>query len=307
MKIAILLFEPSGKIPKEATRLVQVARILGHTAKIFRSEKCQMIYEGNKGAIFYDNKPFPYYDVLIPKAGIVRDVDLQIALVKQFQLNGIPVVNRYYAISRAKNKLRTMQILNYYKVPIPNTVIVRDLSYVTSAVLKKLHGPPVILKTPFGSFGKGVAIAESKRAVISALGFLWKQGGANIILLQEYVRESKGKDIRIFVIDNEVVGGMMRLAQKGEFRSNIKLGGDGEKIELTQKEKDVAIKAAKALKLEIAGVDIVRGKKGPLVLEVNANPGFKKLEEVTGIDIARKIIEYAVEKAEKMKHAREEA
>jgi len=308
MKIAILSFEDlSSRTPKEELRLVQASRELGHTARIFRVDKCQLIYDQNNPSVFYDGKIFPKYDVLIPRAMILRNVELQVAIVKQFQLMGMPVVNTFHAIARAKNKLRTMQILDHYGIPIPKTVVVRDPKYINNDILKQINGPPVILKTPFGSYGNGVVIAESKRAIMSATGFLLKQSKLNMILLQEYMKESRGKDVRVFVVGNKVVGAMVRSAVKGEFRSNIELGGRGEKTHLSKHEISVAIEAAKALKLEVAGVDIIRSSKGPLVLEVNANPGFKMLEEVTGLDIAKSIIEYAVKKAAKYKQEKEEA
>lgn len=307
MKIAILSFEDIGKhATAEECRLVQVSRELGYNSRIFRVDKCQLVYDPNHPRVFYDGKIFPQYDVLIPRPTVLRNVDLQIAIVKQFQLMGMPVVNTFHAISRAKNKLRTMQILDHYGIPIPKTIVVRDLKYINNEILKQVGGPPVILKTPFGSYGSGVVIAESKRAIMSALNFLWKQSGINIILLQEYMKESKGKDVRIFVVNGKVVGAMMRSAGRGEFRSNIELGGKGEKTQLSEREAEVAIAATKALKLEVAGVDIIRSKKGPFVLEVNANPGFKMLEEVTGINIARQIIEYAVKKAARLKQEKEE-
>ncbi|MBI5151951.1 RimK family alpha-L-glutamate ligase [Candidatus Peregrinibacteria bacterium] len=308
MKIAILSFEDIGKsATREELRLAAAARELGYSAKIFRVDKCQLVYDPNHPCVLYDGKIFPQYDVLIPRPTVLRNVDLQIAIIKQFQLTGMPVVNTFHAISRAKNKLRTMQILDHYGIPIPKTIVVRDLKYVNNEILKQVHGPPVILKTPFGSYGSGVVIAESKRAVVSALNFLWKENKINIILLQEYMKESRGKDVRVFVIGGKVIAAMVRSAAKGEFRSNIELGGEGEKTRLSQREEKVAIAATKALKLEVAGVDIIRSRKGPMVLEVNANPGFKTLEEVTGINIAKYIIEYAVRKAKRLKQEKEEA
>lgn len=308
MKIAILSFEDIGKsATREELRLAQAVRELNHSARIFRVDKCQLVYDPNHPRVLYDGKIFPSYDVLIPRPTVLRNVDLQIAIIKQFQLMGMPVVNTFHAISRAKNKLRTMQILDHYGIPIPKTIVVRDLKYINSEILKQVHGPPVILKTPFGSYGSGVVIAESKRAIVSALNFLWKENKINIILLQEYMKESKGKDVRVFVVGGKVIAAMVRSAAKGEFRSNIELGGEGEKTRLTKHEIEVAIAATKALKLEVAGVDIIRSKKGPMVLEVNANPGFKALEEVTGINIAKHIIEYAVRKAKRLKQEKEEA
>ncbi|HBB02378.1 MAG: ribosomal protein S6 modification protein, ribosomal protein S6 modification protein [Candidatus Peregrinibacteria bacterium GW2011_GWF2_38_29] len=308
MKIAVLTFESiDRKSSKEDSRIVQAARELGHKARIFRADKCQLVYDRHNPRVFYDGSVFPDYDVIIPRVGLLRNIELQAALVKQLQLMGFPVVNTFHAISRAKNKLRTMQILDHFDIPIPKTIVVRDLKYINADILKQVNAFPVILKTPFGSYGSGVVIAESKRAVMSALSFLWKQSGVNIILLQEYMKESKGKDVRVFVVGNKVVATMIRSAKKGEFRSNIELGGKGEKTVLTKREIDVAIKSVKVLKLEIGGVDIIRSKKGPLVLEVNANPGFKSLEEVTGVDVAKAIVEYAVEKAKLVKLTKEEA
>lgn len=150
------------------------------------------------------------------------------------------------------------------------------------------------MKTPFGSYGSGVVISESKRSLMSSLDAIWDAHDVNIVLLQEFVKESKGKDIRVFVVGGQVVATMMRAAVKGEFRSNIELGGSGEQVQITDEERDIAVRATEALGLEVSGVDLVRSKNGPLVLEVNGNPGFKKLEDVSGVNVARAIVEHAV-------------
>jgi ribosomal protein S6--L-glutamate ligase len=208
-------------------------------------------------------------------------------------LAGILLFNRYESIIRAKNKIKTMQILDHYGIPIPKTVVLSrpdDLKQASSLV----GGFPLIVKTPTGSFGNGVTIVESMRALKSFL--LWNEPN---YLLQQYVKYSNGKDIRIFVINGKVVGTMMRSAQKGEFRSNIELGGKSKPVVITDEEASIAIRSVQALDLNYGGVDLMRSKTGPLVLEVNSNPGFKGLEHSTNVDIAKALVEYAVEFAEK--------
>jgi len=201
--------------------------------------------------------------------------------------------NRYESILKTKNKIKTMQILDHYDLPIPKTVVLHRPEDLKQAV-KLVGGFPLIVKQPFGSFGAGVTIVESMRALQSFL--LWKEP---MYLLQQYVKYSKGKDIRIFVINGKVAGTMMRSAKRGEFRSNIELGGKGGPAEITEEEAAIAVRAVQALDLHYGGVDIMRGKDGPVILEVNSNPGFKALEESTGSDIAGSLIDYAVEYAER--------
>lgn len=301
MKIGILSYYSANKRSStEEIRLVKVARELGHQARIIRVSKCQLVYDGNHPSILLDEKKFPHVDVIIPRVSVLKNVELHTAILKQFELIGIPVVNRSRPINRAKNKLHTMQVLNHHGIAVPKTIVIRSQRYLDWAI-KQVGGLPVIMKTPFGSYGSGVVIAESKRSLVSSLDAIWTAYDINIVLIQEYIRESKGRDIRLFVVGGKVVASMMRAASKGEFRSNIELGGMGEKVDITEEEAVAAIRATEVLGLEVSGVDIVRSNKGPLVLEVNANPGFKKLEDVSGCDVARAIVEYAVAKAEKVK------
>jgi len=282
----------------EELRLVKAARELGHQARIIRVSRCQLVYDGDHPSVLHEGKAFPKFDVIIPRVSVLKNVELHTAILKQFELMGIPVVNRSRPINRAKNKLHTMQVLNHHGIGVPKTIVLRSQKYLDWAI-KQVGGFPVIMKTPFGSYGSGVVIAESKRALASSLDALWTAYEINIALIQEYIKESKGRDIRLFVVGRKVVATMMRAASKGEFRSNIELGGAGEKIEVTPEEAENAIRATEVLGLEVSGVDLVRSNKGPLILEVNANPGFKKLEEVTGRDVARAIVEYAVSKVVK--------
>ncbi|MBT3705221.1 RimK family alpha-L-glutamate ligase [Candidatus Peregrinibacteria bacterium] len=297
MRIGILSFKAISKVAsKEEVRLKKVAKAKGHTARIFRSGRFQLVYDGTARRLLYDGKLFPKYDVIISRVSVLRDIDLNISIIKQMEMMGIPVINRYTPVIKAKNKLKSMQIMDHYNIPIPKTAVIRSTKFVDLAV-KSVGGLPVIIKSPFGSYGVGVTIAESKRGLKSMMD--WEN--TNMYMIQEFVKFSKGKDIRVFVVGGKVVGTMMRSAGRGEFRSNIELGGKGSKVEITEEEKDIAIKAVQALDLEYAGVDILRSKEGPVVLEINANPGFKALEQYTGIDVATPLIDFAIEYAESKK------
>jgi len=299
MRIGVLSYYHVGRrVSLEESRLKQEGQILAATVRIFRAANCQLVFDSGGPSILHQGKRFPHLDVLIPRMTVLKHVELQSALLKQFQLSGVPVVNGFRPINRAKNKLNTMQILSHHGIPVPKTIVIRRMSQLDFAV-KYLGGLPVILKSPFGSYGSGVVIADTKRSLTSSLGAIFGGQEMSIVLLQQFIRESKGKDIRVFVVGGKVTAAMMRQAAFGEFRSNIELGGAGEKVEITPDEASVALRAASVLGLEIAGVDIVRSDFGPLVLEVNGNPGFKKLEEVTGANVARAIIEHALSRAGK--------
>ena len=294
MKIGILSFKPLDKrASAEELEMQKVARSLGHTCRIFRAKRFQLVMDQSSPWLVYDGKKFPHCDVIITRPSVLRNVDLHCALIEQMELAGLFVLNRYTPIVKTKNKVKTMQILDHYGIPIPKTVIVHSPNELSSAV-KKLGGFPIIVKTPVGSYGAGVTIVESMRALKSFL--LWNQP---LYLFQQFVKFSKGKDVRVFVVNGKVVGTMMRSAKKGEFRSNIELGGVGKPVEITDEEASIAIRSIQALDLNYGGVDIIRGKDGPAVLEVNSNPGFKALEKATGTNIAQAIVEYAVECAER--------
>lgn len=296
MKIGILsYYHTSKRAAPEELRLLKEARALGHKARIIRAVQCQLVFDGKNPTVLFEGKKFPEFDVIIPRVTLLRSIELQTALLKQFQLMGVPVINGFRPINRAKNKLNTMQTLNHHGIAIPRTIIVRRMKEVDWAV-KYLGGLPVIIKTPFGTYGSGVIISESKRSLTSSLDAIWGSQEISIVLLQEFIKESKGKDIRVFVVGGRAVASMMRAAVRGEFRSNIELGGAGEKVDITKEEEDLALRATEALGLEIAGVDIVRSKNGPLVLEVNGNPGFKKLEEVSGVNVAGEIVQFLARK-----------
>lgn len=294
MKIGILSYQSENKAPhKEELSLQKEARELGHTSRILRARKFKMVFDGSSPWLFYDGKPFQHFDVMLARPSVVKDVDLNASIVEQMQLSGMLVLNGFDSILKAKNKLKTSQILTNYGIPMPKTVVVRRSEDLAGAV-KLLGGFPVILKTPVGSYGNGVTIVESMRALKSVI--VWNKP---LYLLQQFVKFSRGRDIRIFVVNGRVVASMMRSAQKGEFRSNIELGGKGGAVKITEEEASIAIRAVQALDLHYGGVDLIRSKEGPFILEVNSNPGFKSLEKASGVNVAKAIVEYAVELAER--------
>lgn len=288
----------SGGLSPTTIKEMQALRLeikkAGHVPVTYKVPKCQMYFHGRKAEILYNNKKIRGCDVLIPRVAVTTRVDLEVSLIKQFQMMNIPVVNDYLAISYAKNKLRTLQILAKKKLPVPRTIVVRKFEYIDEAI-RKVGGYPVVLKTPFGSYGAGVVIVESRRSLYSALDVIWMSMKTNIILIQEYVAEAYGSDYRVFVVGDKVVAAMKRTAKQGEFRSNLHLGGQASKVKLTEEEERIAVKSTQAMGLQIAGVDILRSDHGPVIMEVNSNPGFFGLANITGINVAKKVIDYAVE------------
>lgn len=293
MRIGILSFYPSWQESSpEELRLVEAAAQQGYEAEIVRAVDCQMTFKGGSD-ILYRGESIPQFDAWIPRARIIGKAELHLAVVKELGLKGERLVNEYAPIVRAKNKLRTTQILTDAGVPVPNSVAVSSIEWLEAAS-EQLGGFPLIMKDPYGTYGKGVVLIESLqsgRSILQALtGYYPKP-----ILLQEFVKESGGADTRVFVVGGKVVAAMERKAQGGDFRSNLELGGEARSVEVSSEQEQIALAAAKALNLEIAGVDLIQSSRGPLVLEVNANPGFKGLEASTGVDVAGAIIRYVVE------------
>lgn len=282
---------------REVRAIRQEIKELGHTPVVYKVPRCQMYFHGKNYDILYNNKKIKGCDVLIPRAAVTSRLELEVAIIKQFQMMNIPVINNHNSITIAKNKLRTLQVLCNKKIPIPNTIIVRKFEYIDEAI-KLVGGYPVILKTPFGSYGSGVVIVESRRSLYSALDIIWMSMKTNIILIQEYVAEAEGTDYRVFVIGDKIVASMKRTAKTGDFRSNLHLGGEASTVVLTPEEKSIAIKSTKALGLQMSGVDILRTNNGPVIMEVNANPGFSGLSAITGINVAKHIVEFAIKVAQ---------
>ncbi|MDD4351936.1 MAG: RimK family alpha-L-glutamate ligase [Candidatus Gracilibacteria bacterium] len=298
MYIGVMSFYEPNKRDTEALMIKKAAIAMGHKSIVFRHSNCQLVFDNHHPRVLYKGKKFPQFDVVIPRSSKVSNNDLEASVIKQLQLMEIPVLNSYSAIVRSKNKLRTLQILDHLQIPIPKTAVVRRMEYLKDAIAK-VGGLPVIIKTPFGSLGSGVAIVESMRSLYSALDIIW--GTSNIILIQEYIKESKGKDIRAFVINGKVVAAMERKARKGDFRSNIGQGGTGRKVTLTKDEEKLAINATKALELNYSGVDIIRNNSHAMIMEVNCNPGLKGIIEATKINIPQELVKGAIAFTKKYK------
>lgn len=238
-----------------------------------------------KPQVFHQGEPV-LADAIIPRIGASYTF-YGTAIARQFEMTGISTANPSHAISKSRDKLRCHQILAKEKIDTPITAFAHDIRDI-DAVLEIVGGAPVIIKLLEGTQGKGVVLAETQKAAESVIT-AFRQLDANI-LVQEFIEESAGSDIRALVVGQSVVGAMMRQAAPGEFRANLHRGGKGIPIELTKEETRLALEAASAMGLYIAGVDMIRSNRGPLVLEVNSSPGLAGVEMTTGTDVAKKIV-----------------
>ncbi|MBI3097023.1 MAG: RimK family alpha-L-glutamate ligase [Planctomycetes bacterium] len=283
MKIVIL----SRRTSLYSTRrLRQAARLHGFSTSVVDPLHCLMLLHPDANRIQVGGKELRRVDAVIPRIGSVG-IDYGIAVVQQWESMGIPVLNPAAGILNAKDKLRSLQCFSRHRIPIPPTVVTRYPRSVERAV-RELGGPPVVIKLLRGTQGMGVIIAESDQGIRSVLDTLWSLG--QDILIQKYIAESRGVDVRVLVLNGEPIAAMRRHARSGEFRSNVHLGGVGEGLDLPKPYARIAVQAAKAVGLRLAGVDLLESKSGPLVIEVNASPGFQGLEEATQMDIAGRIV-----------------
>lgn len=287
MKIAIL---SNGNANYSTKRLVEVAKARGHSVQVIKYKNAYASIQKGEPTISYRGENLGRFDAVIPRiaANMTR---YGTAIVRQMEMQGMYVVSSSIAINRTRDKLRSMQLLSKAGVAIPKTVFSRNTADIDD-LIEMVGGVPVIIKLARGTHGNGVVLAESKRMARSALQalYLHNEDGTNI-LIQEFIKESAGTDIRAFVVGSRVVASMKRQSLDDDFRSNLHKGGAGKAIKLTPEERKMAVRAAKAMGLPIAGVDLMRSARGPLVLEVNASPGFG-IEKVTGHDVATAIIEY---------------
>jgi ribosomal protein S6--L-glutamate ligase len=287
MKIAILSNGPGNYSTK---RLKEVAEQRGHEVRVIKYRDCYASIEQNNPTVSYRGENLKDFDAIIPRiaSNMTR---YGTAIVRQFEMQGIYTLSSSIAITRSRDKLRSLQLLAKAGVGIPKTVVSRNTTDIDD-LLESLGGMPVIIKLATGTHGNGVVLAETKKAAKSTLQafYLTNEEGTNI-LLQEYIEESAGTDIRAFVVGSRVIASMKRQSLDDDFRSNLHQGGSGVAIKLTDEERKTAVKAAKTMGLTIAGVDMMRSDRGPLVLEVNASPGFG-IEKVTNRDVATPIIEY---------------
>ena len=294
MKIAIL---SNGNGNYSTKRLVEEARSRGHEVTVIKYRDCYASIEQNKPTVSYRGEDLGVFDAIIPRiaANMTR---YGCAIVRQLELQGVYTPSSSLAISRARDKLRSMQLLAKTGVGIPKTVFSRN-SIDIDSLIEKVGGTPVIIKLARGTHGNGVVLAETKKAAKSVLQafYLSNEDGTNI-MLQEFIEESAGTDIRAFVVGGRVVASMKRQSLDDDFRSNLHKGGEGTVVKLTEQETKMAIKAAKAMGLNVAGVDMMRSKRGPLILEVNASPGFG-IEKVTGRNVASPVIDYVEQNAKR--------
>lgn len=287
MKIAIL--SRNTKL-YSTQRLVAAARERGHIVRVLDPLRCYMKISPGKFQLNYKGKPLTGVDAVIPRIG-ASVTRYGTAVLRQLELMGAYTPNSSDAILRARDKLRCHQLLAGEGIGLPTTVF-GDNPDDTTDLLGMLGKPPHVVKLIEGSQGNGVVLAESlsaSRSVIEAFRGLY----ANF-LVQEFVAEAQGADIRCFVVGDRVVAAMHRQAEAGEFRSNLHRGGQASSVELTPAENKTALRAAKVMGLEVAGVDLLRSRKGPLVLEVNSSPGLEGIEGASGVDVAGAIIEHVV-------------
>lgn len=296
MKIAILSKGPGNYSTK---RLKEEAIKRGHEVRVINYVHCEAKIEQNNPVVLYKGEVLKGFDAIIPRiaSSFTRYGS---AVARQFEMQGVFSTASSIAIVRSRDKLRATQLLARAGIDIPKTMFSRGGSDVDE-VMKELNGPPIIIKLARGTHGRGVVLAETRKAAKSVIQsfYMMDEDGTNI-LLQEYIEESEGADIRAFIVGGKVVASMKRqsINLDEEFRSNLHQGGEGTLIKLTDEERKAAVKAAKAMGLSICGVDLIRSKRGPLVLEVNSSPGFA-IEHVTNCNVAEKIIEYVEQNAKR--------
>jgi ribosomal protein S6--L-glutamate ligase len=285
MKIGVLSRSTSLYSTK---RLVEAAKARGHEVEVIDTLKCYMDITSKKPMVHYQNRELSDFDAIIPRIG-ASITFYGTAVLRQFEMMGVSSLNESVAISRARDKLRSLQLLSRKGIGLPITGFAHNTK-MTQDLIKLVGGAPLVIKLLEGTQGKGVVLAETDKAAESVID-AFREMDANI-LVQEFIKEANGSDIRCFVIGDEVVASMKRTAKAGEFRSNLHRGGTAEIIEITKEEREAAIGATKALGLNVAGVDLLRSHRGPLIMEVNSSPGLNGIETATGKDVAGMIIEY---------------
>jgi len=285
MKIAILSRNPELYSTR---RLVEAAEKKGHEAVVVNHLKCIIEIEKKRPKVFYNGSYLDDIDAIIPRIG-ASVTFYGTAVVRQFEMMGVFTAIESQALVRSRDKLRSLQVLSRAGVGLPRTVFTNYAKDVDH-VIKSVGGAPLVLKLLEGTQGLGVVLAETRNAASSVIEAF--NGLKARVIAQEFIKESKGSDIRAFVVDGQVVGAMKRQGKEGEFRSNLHRGGSASIIELSDEEDRTALKAVKAMGLGIAGVDMLQSDSGPLVLEVNSSPGLEGIETATEKDIAREIIRY---------------
>jgi ribosomal protein S6--L-glutamate ligase len=285
MKLAILSCSPKAYSTR---RLKEAAEQRGHVAKVLNTLKFAIDLDRGTPDLYFMQKQLSSYDAVLPRIG-ASITYYGTAVVRQFQEMDVFCANTAHGITNSRDKLRSLQILSRHHIGIPRTTFVRDKQDVLPAI-ERVGGAPVIIKLIEGTQGIGVLLAESVRQAASIIELLQSQ--KQNVLIQKFVAESKGKDVRAFVVGDQVVAAMRRVAQGQEFRSNVHRGGVAEPLELDEKYRETAVRCAQILGLRVAGVDMLEGATGPQVMEVNSSPGLEGIETCTELDIAGAVIDY---------------
>ena len=285
MKIAIL---SRNKELYSTRRLVEAAKNRGHEVRVFDHTKLYMVNESGEANLYYGNEKVEGYDAVIPRIG-ASVTFYGAAIIRQFEVQKIFCTVKSVALTRSRDKLRSLQIMSREALGIPKTAFAKHPNDIPH-LIRTVGGAPLIIKVLEGTQGLGVVLAETQKAAKSVIEAF--MGMNTNILVQEFIKEAGGADIRAFVVDGKVVGAMKRQGKEGEFRSNLHRGGTSSGIKLKRAETAAAIKAAKSMGLSIAGVDMLQSDRGPLILEVNSSPGLEGIEKSTKKDIASEVIEY---------------
>ena len=285
MKIAILSRNPNLYSTKS---LVEAGLARGHEVEVIDPLLCYIDITSAKPMIYYKDKVLEGFDAVIPRIG-ASVTFYATAILRQFEMMGVYPVNESVAINRSRDKLRALQILSRKGLGMPRTSFAHSTK-MTDKLIELVGGAPLVVKLLEGTQGKGVVLAETNKAAESLIEAFREMDA--LFLVQEFVKEANGEDIRCFVIGDKVVASMIRRAKEGEFRSNLHRGGSAEIVKITPRERETAIKAAKAMGLNVAGVDILRSHSGPSIMEVNSSPGLEGIERSSKKDIAKMIIEF---------------
>ncbi|WP_069790470.1 30S ribosomal protein S6--L-glutamate ligase [Cyanobacterium sp. IPPAS B-1200] len=285
MKIAILSQDSNLYSTR---RLREAAEKRGHQVRVVNFLRCYMNITSHNPSVVYGGKTLENFDAIIPRIGASKTF-YGLSVVRQFEVMGVFSANESQAISRSRDKLRCVQILAREGIGLPVTGFAHDTEDI-DGLIETVGGAPLVIKLLEGTQGIGVVLAETNQAAKSVIQ-AFRGLNANI-LVQEFIKEAKGADIRCFVVGNKVVAAMKRQGPEGDFRSNLHRGGKAEKIKLTPEERSTAIRSAKAMGLRVAGVDLLRSNHGPVVMEVNSSPGLEGIEKATGVDVADKIIDF---------------
>ena len=292
MKIGIL---SANENLYSTTRLAEAARERGHQVDVLNHNHCYVAMETGNNNIYLGDTELTDYEAIIPRIG-ASVTFYGSSIIRGFEVKHVYTTLSSLALVRSRDKLRATQVLAKHGIGIPKTVFAKQPRDVKN-LINTVGGPPLIVKLLEGTQGLGVVLAETKTAAKSVIEAFY---GLNAnILVQEFIKEAGGSDIRALVVGGKVIAAYKRQGQEGEFRSNLHRGGQGTKVKLSSAEKKTAIAATKALGLNIAGVDMLRSERGPLVLEVNSSPGFEGVEKVTGVDVAGTIIEFVEKQVER--------